>query len=239
MSTTTVPVSDLPDAMWGMHPSKTSVVKAVGRRLIPHVIEVTLIPTALFYVFMLTFGLPWAVTAALAWVYAAVGRRLVRRRPIPGLLVVGTLGITLRSAFYMISASDLVYFLQPIVRTLAIAALFATSALIGRPLVARFAGDFCPMTADVRSRPAVVELFRRLTYLWAGLNITAAAVSLTLLLTVPITVFVGVGAVSVWLITATGVILTVSDSVRTARLDGLATAIAPGGRLRAYLADPE
>jgi hypothetical protein len=55
-----------------------------------------------------------------------------------------------------------------------------------------------------------------------------------LLLTVPTGVFVGTAAASVWIITGTGLVLTVSDSMRTARSEGLATAVASHGRLRAY-----
>ena len=82
----------------------------------------------------------------------------------------------------------------------------------------------------------MVRLFRRLTYLWAGVNATAAATSLTLLLTVPLAVFVGTATVAAWIITGSGVVLTVSDAVRTARSEGLHTAVAPNGRLHAYVA---
>ena len=54
------------------------------------------------------------------------------------------------------------------------------SVVIGRPLIARFADDFCPLTPDVQCRPAIVQLYRRLTYLWAGVNAITAATSLTL-----------------------------------------------------------
>ncbi|MGD9705045.1 MAG: hypothetical protein AB7Q42_21745 [Acidimicrobiia bacterium] len=59
--------------------------------------------------------------------------------------------------------------------------------------------------------------------------------SFTLLVTVPTAVFVGTATVAAWIITCTGVVLTVSDSVRTARSEGLATAVAPNGSLRAYI----
>ena len=78
--------------------------------------------------------------------------------------------------------------MQPILRTVVTAATFGISVWIGRPLIARFARDFCPLTEDVRVRPAIVQLFRRLTYLWAGVN-DAAAVSLTLLMTLSTAVF--------------------------------------------------
>ena len=235
MSATTIPMLEPVDLAWRMNPSKASVVTAVGRRMVPYLVEATLIPTALFYVFLITLELKWAIVAALAWTYAALGRRIVTRRPVPGLLVLATLGITVRTTIYLLSGNEFVYFFQPIMRTVATAAVFALSVCIGRPLIARFAADFCPLSPDVESRPAIVQLFRRLTYLWAGVNAVAAATTLTLLLTVPVAVFVVTATVSAWIITCSGVVLTVSDAVRTATLEGLHTAIAPNGRLHAYV----
>ncbi len=235
---TTIAPVEPPNAAWRMHPSKLSVGKAVIRRMVPFLIEATLIPTALFYVFFLTLELKWAILAALGWIYLAVGRRLLAHRPIPGLLVLATLGISVRTTIFLLNHNHFVYFFQPILRTFTVAMFFAISVLVGRPLVARFANDFCPLDPAVQSRPAVIQLFRRLTYLWAGVNAAAAAASLTLLLTVPVEVFVGTATVSGWIITSSGVMLTVSDSVRTARSEGLATAVAPNGVLHAYVAAP-
>ena len=236
MSASTILSLETAGVAWRMDPSKVSVVKAVGRRMVPYLIEATLIPMALFYVFFITLELKWAIVAALIWTYAAMGRRMLTGRPIPGLLVLATLGISVRTIIYVLSGNDFVYFFQPIMRTVATAAAFALSVPIGRPLVARFAADFCPLSPDVQERPAVVQLFRRLTYLWAVVNGVAAAATLTLLLTVPVAVFVGTAAVSTWIITCSGVVLTVSDSVRTARSEGLHTAVSPNGRLHAYIA---
>jgi Protein of unknown function (DUF3159) len=220
---------------WRMFPSKFGVVAAVTKRLVPYLVEASLIPMLLFYGFLITLDLRWAFVAALGWSYTAVARRIVGRRPVPALLLFACLGITLRTLIYLCSGNAFVYFVQPILRTLATAAMFAVSVVIGRPLIARFAADFCPLSAEVQGRPAVVRLFQRLTYLWAGVNLAAALVSLTLLLTVPTPVFVGTATLAAWLITCTGVVLTVSDSVRTARREGLATAVAPNGSLRAYV----
>jgi hypothetical protein len=238
MSAPTIAAAELPSATWRMHPSKLSVIFAVIRRMVPFLIEATLIPTALFYVFFLTFELKWAILAAVCWTYAAVGRRIVVGDAVPGLLVLAALGVSMRTAVFLFSHNDFVYFFQPILRTVATAGFFAMSVVIGRPLVARFANDFCPLTAEVQNRPAVIQLFRRLTYLWAGVNAVAAATSLTLLLTVPVVVFVGTATITAWIITCSGVVLTVSDSVRTARREGLATAVSPNGLLHAYVTAP-
>ena len=235
MSAVTIPVVEPVDVSWRMNPSKVSVVRALGPRMVPYLIEATVIPTALFYLFFITFELKWAIVAALGWTYAALAGRIVTGRPIPGLLVLATLGISVRTVICLLSGNDFVYFFQPIMRTVATAAMFALSVRVGRPLIARFAADFCPLSPDLQVRLAIIRLFRRLTYLWAGVNAIAAAVTLTLLLTLPVAIFVGTATVSAWVITCSGVVLTVSDSVRTARSEGLHTAVAPNGRLHAYV----
>ena len=221
-------------AGWLLRPSRRIVVGAVARRLGPYLIEATVIPTALFYVLLgATRELRWALLGALVWSYAAVVRRRMAGRPIPGLLVLATLGISVRTLVFFWSDNSFVYFVQPILRTLLTAGLFAGSVIVGRPLIERFAADFCPLTPDVQERPGILRLFRRLTYLWAGANTLVAAATLTLLLTVPVPVFVVTAAVAAWTVTCTGVVLTVADSVTTARREGLITALSPTGALYA------
>jgi len=214
------------------------VVGAVVRRLVPYLVEATVIPTVLFYLLLVVADMRWALAGALAWSYGAVARRLVARRSIPGLLVLGSLGITVRSVVYLLSDNAFVYFVQPILRTTLTGLVFAASVAIGRPLIARFAGDFCPLTADITSRPGIHRLFRRLSLLWAGVNVVAATSSLVLLLTVPRPVFVLTAALAAWIVTGSGVVVTVADAVRTARREGLITALSPDGRLYAATSHP-
>ncbi|MFW2334793.1 VC0807 family protein [Ilumatobacter sp.] len=223
------------DASWRVDPSWTLVVWAVVRRLFPYLVEATLIPTAMYYAGLVTVGQMWGILAAAACTYVSVSRRILRRRPVPGLLVVASVGISVRVAMYLVNESAFVYFVQPIIKTIATALLFAISVLIGKPLVARFAADFCAFGDDVGGRPAIVSLFRRLTFLWAGAQVTIAAANLTLLLTVPVAVFVGTAAATAWTVMCAGVVITVADAVRTTRNDGLRTALAHGGRLHAYV----
>lgn len=212
-----------------------SVLWAVVRRLAPFVVEATLVPTAAYYVALTTFGQFWGVLAASTCTYLAVVRRMVRRQPVPGLLLVASVGISVRLGIYLLSHSDFVYYVQPIAKTGATALLFAASVLVGRPLVARFAADFCNFDDAVGRRPAITSLFRRLTYLWAGAQLAVAAVNLTLLVTVPIPVFVGTAAGTAWVVMGVGVAITVTDAVRTTRHDGLRTALAAGGHLHAFV----
>lgn len=216
--------------------SRRSVLTAVVRRLWPCLVEATLIPTALCYAGLLIGGLAFGIAAAAAWIYLAIVFRLATRRPVSGLLALATIGFTIRVVTYAFNENAVVYFLQPIARSLAVALLFAGSAIIGRPFVARFARDFCSFSPEVADRPAIASLFRRLTLLWAGAQSLTAAANLTLLLTVPTAVFVGTAAATAWLVMGLGTVITVVDAVDTTRGDGLLTTVSRGGHLHAFVA---
>jgi hypothetical protein len=236
----TAPASDRATSRgWVYRPSRWSIIRAVCGRLIPYIIEATVIPTAIFYALLFNASLRWGLLGALCWSYAAVIRRIASAQQVPCLLILGVCGISFRAVVYLLSTNSFVYFMQPVVRGVLTATFFAVSVLIGRPLVERFANDFCPTAPDVNGLPAIAQLFRRLTYLWAGLNLALSATSLVLLLTVPLGVFVGTTAASTWVINGCGVVVTVFASTHVARREGLATAVDPNGTLHAYLgADP-
>lgn len=220
---------------WRLDPNWASVTWAVLRRLWPYLVEATVVPTAAYYVGLVTVGQLWGIVAASVCTYLSVARRLVLRAPVPGLLLVASVGISVRLAIYLVNHSSFTYFLQPIAKTGATALLFAVSVVIGKPLVARFAADFCTFDDTVGDRPAITALFRRLTFLWAGAQLAIAAANLTLLLTVPVAVFVGTAAGTAWAVASIGIAVTVSDAVRTTRADGLHTALATDGHLHAYI----
>ncbi|MGH9274823.1 MAG: VC0807 family protein, partial [Acidimicrobiales bacterium] len=188
--------------------SKLSVFWAVVRRSGPHLLEASLIPTALFYCFLVLVGLGAAFAAALLWTYAALGCRLVRRKPVPPLLVLGVVGITVRTTVAFASGSSFLYFAQPIAGSLIMACIFVLSVVIGRPMVERLALEFWPLTPEMLARPAVSHLLRGLTFLWAGVNLAIGATMLTLLLCLPLATFVAIKQLVSLAITGTGVALT-------------------------------
>jgi hypothetical protein len=202
--------------------SKASVFVTVVRRSGPHLIEASLIPTALFYCCLVLAGLWTAYAAALVWLYAALACRLVQRKPIPPLLVLGAIGITVRTTLSVASGSSFLYFAQPIAGSLGMGCVFLVSVGIGRPMVERLALEFWPLTPEMLARPAVNRLLRGLTFLWAGVNIAIAAANFTLLLWLPLATYVAVKQVASFAITAIGVALTIDRSVRTARREGFA-----------------
>jgi hypothetical protein len=215
------------------HPTVPLVLRAVGRRLVPNLIEATLIPGVLLIGATMLFGLSVAFIVALCWSYVALGRRIVRRSPIPALIILGSIGLTLRTALALGSGSAFVYFVQPVIGTALVGTAFLASVALGRPLIGRFAGEFCRLDPDVEACAGVVSLYRRLTYLWAAVNFTASATTFTLLRTLPVALFVALRPFAMWAITITGVVLTVTASVRAARAEGLMAAITPCGSLTA------
>jgi hypothetical protein len=206
------------------HLSKVSVWLAVARRAGPHLIEATVIPAVLFYLCLTLAGVGAAFVAALGWSYGAVARRLLWRQAIPPILILSVIGLTVRTLLAVASGSTFVYFFQPVLGTLAMAGVFLISIVVGRPLIGRLACEFWPVAPEVAARPAVKRLFRRLTVLWAGVNLATATTTLILLLCLPLATFVAVKQISGLAITAAGIASTVSLSLRTARLEGLIAA---------------
>src|SRR5437763_2511540 len=130
-------------------------LREMARHALPHLIEATFIPLVLFYAFLWTAGVWGALVAALVWSYAALIRRAVTGKRIPGILVLGTIGITARTIAAFASGSTFIYFLQPSLTTVGIAGAFLLSVPAGRPLAERLAHDFVPLDPEVMHLPAV------------------------------------------------------------------------------------
>ena len=207
--------------------SKRAVVLAVVRRGGPKLLEATVIPAVLFYACLVWGGLGLAYLIAVAWIYGCLLRRLVGRQPVSSVLILSAIGITVRTAIAVGSGSTFVYFAQPILATVVMGGVFLASLIVGRPLIGRLAGDFWPVTPEMAENPRVVSLFRGLTFLWAGVNLTLATVAFALLLWLPLTAFLVAKQVSSLGITVAAVAVTIIWSHRTACREGLVTAPQP------------
>ena len=161
------------------------VVFGLARRSLPHLLEATVAPTLLFYVLLVTISARTAMIGVLCWTFVAVTRRLARGRALPAILLLTTIGLSVRTLIALVSGSTFAYFVQPIATTVVLAAVFGGSVLIGRPVVARFASDFCQFTPEIGGRPRVVRLFRGLTLLWAGVHIVTSVATFALLVSLP------------------------------------------------------
>ena len=210
--------------------SKVSVFLTVVGRATPRLIEASLIPTALFYCGLVLVGIGAAYAVALLWLYAAVVSRLVRHRPVPPLVVLAAIGITVRTTLSLATGSTFVYFAQSGLGSVVVGCVFLLSVAVGRPMVQALALEFWPLTPEMLDHPMVRRLLRRLTFLWAAVNFTIAATTLTLLIVLPLPLYVATKQVVAWTITGAGIAITIDRAVRTARRAGFEVQAAAASR---------
>jgi intracellular septation protein A len=154
------------------------------------VIEGVLIPLALFLIGLRVVGVWGAMTIGLVWAYGLIGARLFMRRRIPGILLLGTVTLTARTVIALSAHSITLYFLQPSLGSVLIAGAFLVSVLVDRPLAARLAGDFCPLSTELHANVHVRRFFRQISLLWAFAQAANAGVTIWLLFSQSIGTFV-------------------------------------------------
>jgi hypothetical protein len=164
--------------------------RALARHALPQVLENTVAPLGVFYGILSLLGLRGALLATLAWFYLALIRRVISRRRVPGMLLVGATLLTIRTAAALATRSAFVYFLQPTVGTFLVAGAFLLSIPAGKPLAEHLARDFCPLDPEIFKRPAVRQFFLRLSLLWTFVLFANAAIGLWLLLSESVGAFV-------------------------------------------------
>jgi hypothetical protein len=206
--------------------SKRTVLLAVARRGLPRVLEATLVPALIFFVLVTTLGPIAAMIGVLVWGYGAILRRVVRGHAIPTILLLATLGLTIKTFFGLASGSTFFYFVQPVATTVVLAMVFLGSVVLGRPIIARLAHDFCPIHPDVASRQPVARLFAGLTVLWAIVHIVIAGATFAMLVTLPVAEFVALKTATSFSVSAAAVVITVVWALRIARDEGLVMAVA-------------
>jgi len=194
--------------------ARTPLLLAVARRGVPNIIESTMVPALLFFVLVTTVSAAAAMAGVLVWAYGAILRRVLQGKRIPGILLLATLGLTVRTVVGLLSGSTFAYFLQPVATTVALATVFLGSVLLKRPVIARLAHDFCPIAPEVADRPAVMRLFGGLTVLWAGVHFLTAITTLGMLVAMPVGTFVLVKTVACFGISAAAVVVTISWALR-------------------------
>jgi hypothetical protein len=180
-------------------------ITALARHATPHVLEATLIPLALFYGGLRLLGLWGALMAALIWSYTSLLRRLLTRRRVPGMLVLGIIGLTARTALALATGSAFLYFLQPTLGTGLVASVFIGSVALGRPLAMRLATDFLPLPEALLANHGVRRFFLRISLLWAGVFLANAGISLWLLVSQSLATFLWTRTVASLVLTGAAV----------------------------------
>jgi uncharacterized membrane protein len=167
------------------------------------------------------FNVTTAILVALSWMVALMGWRYATRRPVSGVLLLSLGILTVKTGFTLVTGNTFVYFVQPVFADIAVAAIFLGSLRTARPVIARLAPEFYPMSAAVAARPEICGLFRRLTLMWGLVILAKGGITLWLLVALSTADFVLVKGGAIITLTATAAIVTIVWSYAVVREQGL------------------
>jgi hypothetical protein len=179
----------------------------LARHAMPSVVEGTLLPLAVFLIGLRLVG-PWgAMVMGVMWSYGLIALRVMRRQRVPGLLLLGSIGVSVRTALAALSGSVVVYFLQPSLGTAVVATAFLLSVLARRPLAERLARDLVPLPPEVYDDGRLRRFFLQISLLWAATQFANAAITLWLLLTQSLGTFIVARMAASWTLTGLAIVL--------------------------------
>ena len=141
--------------------------RPILRQVVTRVVLVSLLPMAVFYTTLTMFGLRPAALVTAALYYAGLLARVVRRQPVLAAALFTAGLLSLRTITVFCTGSAFLYFLQPVLGTVAVATTFAASALAGRPVLDRLAHDFCPISSELAGELRQARFFDWLSVVWA------------------------------------------------------------------------
>ncbi|MGN6608128.1 MAG: DUF3159 domain-containing protein [Jatrophihabitans sp.] len=144
-------------------PHWRALARHAGRTLL----LVSVLPVAAFYLGYALVGLSAGIIAALAWYYLSIVVRTLRGEPVLAAMGVGAGLLTFRAITTWITGSATLYFLQPVLGTVATATAIAATALAGRPMLDRLAHEFCPVPPELSNRLRERRFFGRLSIVWS------------------------------------------------------------------------
>ncbi len=194
-----------------------SVLKHAGRPLL----ESTLIPLALFWVLFSHVGFDAGLIGALGWSALAIGHRVVRRRPVPAILLLSTLLLVVRTVVGLCTGSAFLYFLQPTVQNFVFAALLLLTLGLERPLLAKLADDFCAFPEALTGHPQMKRFFKRVSLLWAAVFLVNGTTTIVVLATQTVGNYLMVSTAGSYSVVALGIALSLVWFHRCMRGEGI------------------
>ncbi|GAA1956283.1 hypothetical protein GCM10009798_14540 [Nocardioides panacihumi] len=199
------------------HPHPKAVLARVGVTLGTAVF----IPAVLLWTTMRTFNIAVAVIVGLAWMVGVMCWRHATGRPVSGLVLLSLGILTVKTAFTLATGNTFVYFVQPVFADAAVATIFLGSLCTARPVIARLAPEFYPVSAEVAARPQIRALFWRLTLMWGLVILVKAVITLWLLQTLSLSNFMLIKGGAIITLTTTAAVVTIGWSFAVARRQGL------------------
>ncbi|WP_371782036.1 VC0807 family protein [Streptosporangium subroseum] len=154
---------------------------ALLRHAAPRVLEGMILPVAVFYAALAALGLYGALAVAVAWVYGGVVWRLVRRRGVPGTLLLAAGAVTVRAVLAGVTESSIFFFLPSCLGVFCASMGFLLTAPLRRPLAQRVASDLIPLPEHLLEHSLMRRFFMRQSILWGCAQMINAVLSLWLL----------------------------------------------------------
>lgn len=206
------------------HPAEPAAlpdVRDIVARVTISLLTAVIAPAVLFAVMTVLVNVTVAMVVALAWMGGMITWRAATGRCVSALLVLTGAIMAIKTGITFATGNTFIYFVQPVFVDAVVAALFLGSLWSARPLVARLAPDFCPMSSEIAARPSICRLLRSLTAMWGVVILVKGSVTLWLLLSLSTVDFVLVKSGTILALTATAVAATVAWSVVVGRREGL------------------
>ncbi|NNF09688.1 MAG: hypothetical protein HKN74_05320 [Acidimicrobiia bacterium] len=199
---------------------------SMARHALPNILEGTVWPFAIFYVFLFATNVWGALLAALAYSYIGVARRLIKGQRVSGLLALTTITLTVRTILGLASGSVVVYFLQPSLAKAALAVALLLSLTRAEPLLVKVARDFVPLSDEMMERPCVRRFFVHATVLWVVLLVVHSGLATYVLLNESVGYYVAFKSVLNLVVKGGGIGLSFAWFVYIARRNGMKVSFA-------------
>lgn len=198
----------------------------LARHALPNILEGTVWPFVIFYVFLWTTNVWGALIAALVYSYVGVARKMLAGKRVSGLLALTTLTLTVRTILGFASGSVVVYFLQPSLAKAALAAALLLSLTGREPLLVKLARDFVPFSDEIMDRKCVQRFFVHATLLWVGLLLAHSGLATYVLLNESVNFYVAFKSVLNLVVKGGGIALSFAWFVVVARRNGMKVSFA-------------
>lgn len=199
---------------------------SMTKHALPNILEGTVWPFVIFYIFLYATNVWGALFAALAYSYIGVARRLINGQRVSGLLALTTITLTVRTILGLASGSVVVYFLQPSLAKAALAVALLLSLTRAEPLLVKLARDFVPLSDEMMERPCVRRFFVQATVLWVVLLLVHSGLATYVLLNESVGYYVAFKSVLNLVVKGGGIGLSFAWFVYIARRNGMKVSFA-------------
>jgi hypothetical protein len=142
--------------------------------------------------------------AALAAVWITLAVRKIRAGPVPKLLTISTIVLTLQTAAAIGTGELWIFLLHFPVANLCLSILFARTARGQSPIIAKLAAEVVALRQPATPNPGLHRFFQAATWLWAGIFLLLAACLAGLLVTQPTPMFLLLSTVATVALIVTG-----------------------------------